>query len=86
MAHGRGLVSLAADWTYNDAELSLAHAVATFQDGRRFEESGAATPQNTNCKVAVHFRRVALTRAKARVWRHALGIDLVAVEELSDSE
>ena len=40
MAHERGLVSLTADWTYNDAELSLAHAVATFQDGRRFEESG----------------------------------------------
>ena len=67
MAHERGLVALTAEWTYNDAELSLAHAVATFQDGRRFEESGDATPANTNRKVAVHFRRVALTRAKARV-------------------
>src|SRR5207302_8110540 len=66
MAHERGLVSLTANWTFNDAELSLAHAVATFQDGRRFEESGDATPANTNRKVAVHFRRVALTRAKAR--------------------
>jgi hypothetical protein len=36
LAHERGLVALTADWTYNDAELSLAHAVATFQDGRRF--------------------------------------------------
>ena len=86
MAHERGLVALTADWTYNDAELSLAHAVATFQDGRRFEESGDATPASVNRKVAVHFRRVALTRAKARVLRDALGIDLVAVEELSDSE
>jgi len=86
MAHERGLVSLTADWTYNDGELSLAHAVATFQDGRRFEEAGDATPANTNRKVAVHFRRVALTRAKARTLRDALGVDLVAVEELADSE
>jgi len=84
MAHGRGLVALTADWTYNDTELSLAHAVATFQDGRRFEESGDATPANTNRKVAVHFRRVALTRAKARVLRDALGVELVAVEELAE--
>ena len=35
MAHERGLVALTATWIYNDTELSLAHAVATFQDGRR---------------------------------------------------
>jgi hypothetical protein len=84
MALERGLVSLTAAWTYNDAELSLAHAVAIFQDGRRFEESGDASPSNVTKKVAPHFRRVALTRAKARVLRDALGVDLVAVEELSE--
>jgi hypothetical protein len=86
MAHERGLVSLTADWTANEPELSLAHAVATFQDGKRFEESGDASPANTNRKVAVHFRRVALTRAKARCLRDALGVQLVAVEELSDGD
>jgi hypothetical protein len=84
MAHARGLVTLVAHRTYNDGELSLAHAVATFQDGRRFEESGDATPANTTRTVAGHFRRVALTRAKARVLRDALGVDLVAVEELAE--
>ena len=84
MAHERGLVSLTVDWTYNDADLSLAHAVATFQDGRRFEDSGDATPANTNKKVAPHFRRCALTRASARALRLALGVDLVAVEELAE--
>jgi len=44
MVHERGLVSLTADWTFNDSALSLAHAVATFQDGRSFEEAGNATP------------------------------------------
>ena len=28
MAHERGLVSVTVEWTYNDADLSLAHAVA----------------------------------------------------------
>ena len=84
MALERGLVSLTAAWTYNDTELSLAHAVAVFADGRQFEESGDASPANVTKKVAVHFRRVALTRAKARVLRDALGVDLVAVEELAD--
>ena len=66
LAHARGLVALTAAWTFNDAELSLAHAVATFADGTRFEEAGDASPSNVTRKVAVHFRRVALTRAKAR--------------------
>lgn len=49
-------------------------------------KQGDATPANVTRKVAPHFRRVALTRAKARVLRDALGVDLAAVEELSDSE
>jgi hypothetical protein len=85
-AHECGLVSLTVDWTYNDAELSLAHAVAVFADGRRFEENGDATPTNTNKKVAPHFRRCACTRASARALRLAMGMDLVAVEELAELE
>lgn len=83
MAHEKGLQDLQADWTYNDAGLSLAHAVAVFPFGR-FEESGDATPDNVTKKVAPHFRRVALTRAKSRALRDALGLDLLAVEELGE--
>jgi hypothetical protein len=43
MAHAQQLVELSECWTYNDAELSLAHAVAIFEDGRRFEGSGDAS-------------------------------------------
>ena len=84
MAHARGLVELTATWTYNDAELSLAHAIAIFKDGRRFEESGDAAPSTVMKQVAPHFRRVALTRSKSRTLRDALNIDMVAVEELGD--
>ena len=83
MAHKRGLQSLTVDWSYNDSELSLAHAVAVFPFGT-FAESGDATPANVNKKVAPHFRRCALTRAAARCLRLALGLDMVAVEELAD--
>ena len=83
-ARANGLVTLSADWTYNDAELSLAHAVCTFADGRRYEESGDASPSNVNKGISLHFRRVALTRAKARCLRDALGISECSVEELAE--
>src|SRR5262245_49029226 len=85
LAQAQGLTSLHAQWTYNDAELSLATATATFADGRTYTEAGDASPSNTSRQVAAHFRRVALTRAKARVLRDAVGCDLVAVEELGDA-
>jgi len=82
LAHKRGLQELKVEWTHNDPDLSLAHAVAVFPFGR-FEESGDATRDNVNRKVAPHFRRCALTRASARALRLALGLDMVAVEELA---
>lgn len=83
LAHQRGVTSLTADWTYNDAALSLAKAVAVFPHGT-FEESGDATPDNVTKKVSPHFRRVALTRAKARALRDALNVDMVSLEELAE--
>jgi hypothetical protein len=85
-AHECGLQSLTVEWTHNDAELSLAHAVAVFADGRRFEENGDSTKDNVGKKVALHWRRISCTRASARALRLALGVDLVAVEELSEGD
>ncbi len=84
IAKARGLVSLQAAWIANDAELSLAQATATFSDGTVWVEAGDATPLNVLKMIAPHFRRMALTRAKARALRDALGIDLVAYEELGE--
>jgi hypothetical protein len=53
LAHQRGLQALKVDWTSNDAELSLAHAVAVFPFGT-FEESGDASPSNVNKGMAKH--------------------------------
>lgn len=80
LAHERGLQELRATWTYNDPQLSLAHAVATFPFGT-FEDCGDSTPQNAQ-RVGLHWRRLSLTRAKARCLRDALGIDLCSVEEM----
>jgi hypothetical protein len=84
MAHEQHLVGLSEVWTFNDESVSLAHSVAVFADGRRFEGSGDSAPSNVGKKVALHWRRVALTRAKSRALRDALNCDMVAVEELGE--
>ena len=84
LAHTRGLASLTADFITVTTDLALAHAVATFQDGRTFAESGDATPDNVNKKVRPHFARMALTRAKARCLRDALNIGMCSLEELAE--
>jgi hypothetical protein len=82
MAHAQGLQQLAARFSRVSETLAVAHATATFTDGRRFTESGDATPENVGQQVRPHFARLALTRAKARCLRDALNIGLCAVEEL----
>lgn len=81
MAHAQGLQKLQASFTYNDAELSLAKAVAVFADGRWFEEAADSTAANAP-RIGLHWRRMSLTRAKARVLRDALNIGICSVEEM----
>jgi len=83
LAHQRGLQELRVTWTFNSDELSLASATATFPFGV-FAECGDASPASVNRKVALHFRRVACTRAAARALRLALGIEVCSLEELAD--
>ena len=82
MAREAGLVRLEAQFISVTPDMALASATATFADGRTFREAADATPGNVNAKVRQHFPRLALTRAKARCLRDALGIDMAAVEEL----
>jgi hypothetical protein len=81
LAHAQGLQQLEARFTEVSDTLAVAQATATFTDGRRFTESGEATPENVGSQVRPHFARLALTRAKARCLRDALNIALCAVEE-----
>jgi hypothetical protein len=82
MAKGQGLVSLKADFTQVTDTYALAHAVATFADGRVYEESGDSDPGNVNKSVKPHWKRMALVRAKSRALRDALGLDMTAAEEM----
>jgi hypothetical protein len=82
MAHESGLQELEATFVTVTDALAVAQATAIFQDGRRFVESGDATPENVHFGVRPHFARLALTRAKARALRDALNIGICAVEEL----
>jgi len=80
-ARAQGLQSLDATWTFNDEGLSLAHAVATFTDGRRHSECGDSTPSSGK-RVGDAWRRLALTRAKARALRDALALGICSIEEM----
>ena len=82
LAHERGLQELEATFITVTEALAVAQATAIFTDGRRFTESGDATPDNVHFDVRSHFARLALTRAKARALRDALNIGMCAVEEL----
>src|SRR5919198_123485 len=78
MAHEQGLQELGSCFLSVTPELALAAAHAFFADGRKFWESGDATPGNVNSQVRAHFAQVALTRAKACCLRDALNIGIVA--------
>ena len=66
MAHAQGLQQLDAWFTGVSDTLAVAHATATFRDGRRFSESGEATPENVGRQVRP-LARLALTGPRPAV-------------------
>lgn len=56
------------------------------KDQRVFEAIGSGTPENIGTMTKKHFIEMAHTRAKSRALRDALGIDMVALEELADED
>jgi hypothetical protein len=86
LAQSQGLISLAASLVSVTPELAIAKAQAVFKDGRRYQEAADATPANVGATVRQHYPRIALTRAKARCLRDALGVTAVALEELGDDQ
>ena len=82
LATQQGLLSLTEEFTHVTDTYVLAQARAEFHDGRVFRGAADSTPDNVGKQVKPHWRRMALTRAKARCLRDALNVNLVAVEEL----
>jgi hypothetical protein len=82
MATQQGLLALSEEFTHVTDTYVLAQARAEFHDGQVFRGAADNTPDNVGKQVKPHWRRMTLTRAKARALRDALNINLVAVEEL----
>ena len=86
LAHARGLVSLETVVVQASEAMCICQATATFADGRRFTDIGDATESNVAKHLAIHYIRMAATRASARALRRALNISACSVEELSGEE
>ena len=87
-AHEKGLKAIRTQMlqapSKDNGEMSIFRAVVEFDDGRVFEGTGDATPQNVGRNIVPHALRMAETRAKARALRDALNIGAVSLEELGD--
>ena len=91
LAHQMGLVSLKSTPVHEDLEKGtfFFRAVATGYrtvEGERvlveFEDEGDATVKNVGKMIIPHVRRMASTRAMARVLRIYTGLGITAIEEL----
>lgn len=65
--------------------LAVARAQVETDDGV-FTDIGDASPMSVAHSIQPHLLRMASTRAKARAMRDAVGVDLVAVEEMIEAD
>lgn len=65
--------------------LAVARAQVETDDGV-FSDVGDASPASVANTIQPHLLRMASTRAKARAMRDAVGVDMVAVEEMVEPE
>lgn len=82
LGRARGVLQVQVHFTHVTDTWVLAEATVVMGDGTKWTEAADSTPDNVGAGVKAHWRRLALTRAKARALRMALGVNLVAVEEL----
>ncbi len=87
MAHENGLISLVSTPVYEDHEKGayIFRAVAKGIKNERevtFEDEGDAFPYNVGSMIKPHIRRMASTRAMARVLRLYNGVGMCSVEEI----
>ncbi len=87
LAKQRGLRRITTDVvqvpTSENGMYAVVVAEIETQDGV-FKEVGDASPESVNRAIQPHVLRMAATRAKARAMRDAVGVDMVALEELGD--
>ena len=83
LAHQKGLTSLCSSPVFEDWEkgIFVFRAIAK-GEGLHFEDEGDAAPYNVNGMIKPHIRRMASTRAMARVLRIFNGIGMSSLEEL----
>lgn len=69
--------------TKDNGNYAVVKAQIETEDGI-YEEVGDAAPDSVNRAIAPHLLRMAATRAKARAMRDAVGVEMVALEELGE--
>lgn len=86
-AHKAGIEETTVTELKVDWDKKCAYCIVACKMGdKEFTGVGSATPENCGSMVREHFVEMAHTRAKARCYRDCLNIDMVALDELTDTK